>query len=361
MAVLNQQGDEKRGLPSTVIHLLPVEVLLFVDMLPYYLINRQDGKHTFWTSLAAILNLKYWIEDALEEKNVKLLTFVLNCLQRGSLKEVLADVATFPDQKHVNLDVQSLRHKKFSVNHAKVDVDNFSMVICNLIFRLRYKLVDWEGRDNFSSHAKVLPREPPKPVFCVAKNAFVATYANSELEEILAEDLTEIIEEDSSEDDIFESSQNETASKVVEEKKKDQKRKALEIETKKTEDINPSATKKGKLSEEEWKEVMEATEVLHQDDKDMCQKSEQDCLQGGQSLPPIQEGQDEQHASTFETVRPFELTNNVEEISVSEGKANQPYVCLHFHFGQSNHTSIISYESNEKSFKMTLESRPVQN
>lgn len=160
LASLTQFNNETKGLPSTVIHLLPVEVFMFVDMLPYYLLNRQQGKHIFWTAMGSVLNLKHWVEESLEKEDKKFLSYALSALKRDGINELLASAATYPDKTHVALDIDVLKEARFRVHDVTVTIETFCQVLFNQVCYLKYKLVDWEGRDDYSVPAKAVWRSP---------------------------------------------------------------------------------------------------------------------------------------------------------------------------------------------------------
>lgn len=197
LALLTQYNNETRGLPSTVIRLLPVEVFMFVDMLPYYLLNRQQGKHTFWTGMGAVLNLKFWMEDGLEKRDKKFLSYAITCLKNARLNELLSSVATYPDNTQVALDLDILKEPHFQIHDKSVTTENFCRLLCNQLCYLKYKLVDWEGRDDYAVPARAIWRLPPLPVQDMFQNCWVATYtdeeaclefaSDAEVERILAE------------------------------------------------------------------------------------------------------------------------------------------------------------------------------
>ena len=93
VAMLTQKGQETRGLPTTVIKMLPVEVMVFVDMIPYVFANRHHGKHIFWTSMAALVNYKKWIDAALETKDLDFLNQVLTCLKTKRFNSIVETMA----------------------------------------------------------------------------------------------------------------------------------------------------------------------------------------------------------------------------------------------------------------------------
>lgn len=335
LAVLTQYKGETKGLPTTVIHLLPIEVLLFVDMLPYYLINRQEGSHTFWTSLGAFLNLKFWLEDALDNQDEKFLTFVLNKLEGGDLGDLLADVAGLSEKKFVNLDVESLRDRKVVVHDEKVCPDKFAKSVLNQIFYLKYKIVDWEGSDNFTTRAKVVIRQPPKRVYCTAEACSKAVYDLESLDNVVKE--------------FFENSPP--------------KRKSSED--------TPEEVKKAKVSSQEWQEILRATELIHNDPDGMESSQKSEYIQCAQSekgdftiepevlttttQPEVLTTTTQPEVLTTRT-EPEVLTNGRDEITIAEVHQSKEPIHLHFHFGQCIGTHVISYESCDKSFRINLES-----
>lgn len=345
LAVLTQHGNERRGLPTTVIHILPVEVMLFVDMLPYYLLNRQDTSHTFWTSLGAILNLKHWAEDALDSGNLEFLSFALTCLQEDRVKDLLADAATFPDKNFFNTDVTSLRQKKFAVWSENVCSSDFAKVLCNQIFLLRYKLVDWEGRDDYSSHAKVVPREPPKMVYNLVSSSWKALYDvddfNCSEEEEDDDNTKEPSATSSTPSPVIEeepqlqpphSADTEELAQDVEVFEKSQETGRIEKRKKKSKDRK---VKKSRLTEEEWREVYAAVNVLHNDPDDMMIPTSQNCVTSRSKSPKLL------NAATSTTEPP--VRTRVESVH------------LHLHFNEFT-SSKIRYESLENGdFRWHLE------
>lgn len=180
LAALTQFNNETKGLPSTVIHMLPVEVFMFVDMLPYYLLNRHKGKHIFWTAMGAILNLKHWMEEGLEKEDKKFLSYVISSLKKDGINELLASAATYPNKTHVALDIDLLKEPRFQVHDQTVTTEKFCQVLFNQLCYLKYKLVDWEGRDDFTVPAKAVWRLPPNPVYDSTQCCWLAVYPDRE-------------------------------------------------------------------------------------------------------------------------------------------------------------------------------------
>lgn len=341
LAVVTHYEGESKGLPSTVIHLLPVEVMVFVDMLPYYFLNRGDTSHTFWTSLGAILNLKYWIEDGLDNKDEQFLTFVLNHLEGGNLHEVLADVATFVKKQFVQLDVESLCKRKFQIQDERVSEIDFCKLLLNQIFHLKYKLVDWEGTDNFLSPAQVVPREPPKIVYCITESVNKAVYDLGSLNNLdgvvkHGQTSTSTVSSQDGETEFFELSQSQG-----------EKRKLENSESRPEE-------KRVRVTDEEMEEIMKVAELIHNDPDDM-QGTAPTILESQSSefayIPP---GQGVQNGVTLDSTE-----KNVAEVLVGEVHERKEPIHLHFHFGECKGINVITYETYDKSFKLSIESKPL--
>jgi len=335
--VLSQYRGETRGMPSTIIHMLPVEVMLFVEMLPYYLLNRQDTKHTFWTSLAAILNFKYWAEDALETGNLKFLSFVVNCLKADNLNKLLVEVAALSDKSYVNLDTTSLKAEDFVVHDVEVAKEDFSKVLCNQIFLLKFKVVDWEGRDDYTNPAKVLPRDPPKIVFSYVRETYKAVYNPEDFE---SEDtdpppsLVTAVEASPGENDEGEYIER---SQTIGEKRKPTKSCTTE---------NPH--KKIRITEEEWDQLLGEAGISQVEENTQSQSMSPYIQQAQTPPPPPSLVQEASATSSIQNPESITLT------AISETK--QP-LHLHFHFGTYEGTNIISYESCETKFKIAIDSR----
>lgn len=330
-------------MPSTVIHLLPVEVLMVVDMLPYYLLNRGEGSHTFWTSMASVFNFKHWIEEALENQNLGLLDFALGCLKNASLNEMLADMATFPDTKYVDLDVETLRGRNFQTHDASVEIVDLCHLLCNQIFLLKFKLLNWEGHDNFDVKAEVASREPPKMVYSYPRDKWQAVYGEVQDGEILLEDLLPRDRSDTN---------------------RGKKRKAeVESEPSKAKKQANGIAEKIKLPEvvnfysDELDELLEtvtsATEGATTTISTEKVSNGETCLNKGFEKPKS----DPWPFDNFEDV--CGQGHNEQEEPVDEKKAEQKSekteFHFHFHFNNSPQNSKLSVECNAGNFKMSFE------
>lgn len=335
LALLTQYGEEKRGLPTTVIHLLPIEVMMVVDMLPYYFLNRSGPRHVFWTSMASVFNLKYWIEDSLENKNLKFLEFVLECLKDDKLKDLLADAANFPDKKYVDLDCFSLREKGFRVQDETVSVSDFCQVLCNQIFLLKFKLVNWEGQDNFESKAEVVKREPPKIVYSYPNDKWCAKYETLKDGQVVSDLVSEALE-------MVLPLTTATNNASVEKRKRN------------SAENDAAVCKKTKLSTEEWIDLEAAAQLLQSDIDDYI------------SQPPEVQKKTEGNPNTYqESEWPFDRlgqsqsqTETVEKVPDSLNQtckcAKDKKVELHFHFHCLPNNKIC-IENSDGNFKMSFD------
>ena len=57
-----------------------------------------------------------------------------------------------------------------------IKMEHFNQALLNLVFELKFKLVGFEGRDDFAQRARVVPREPPKVVLHIMNGKYHATY-----------------------------------------------------------------------------------------------------------------------------------------------------------------------------------------
>ena len=176
VAMLTQKGQETRGLPTTVIKMLPVEVMVFVDMIPYVFANRHHGKHIFWTSMAALVNYKKWIDAALETKDLDFLNQVLTCLKTKRFNSIVETMVREGECEVIEFDIGALERANFLAHDETIKMEHFNQALLNLVFELKFKLVGFEGRDDFAQRARVVPREPPKVVLHIMNGKYHATY-----------------------------------------------------------------------------------------------------------------------------------------------------------------------------------------
>ena len=159
------------GKPSTLIHLLPIEVLAFLSVTPYFFINQKGGSHAFWTILASLMNFKTVTQKWLETTEREGLEYVLTKLKVGDMVNLLCAINSTTDEDLVPLCLETLRHPKFRLLTAGLGnegVDLFCDMWVNLIFLMKFKLVNFEAKDDFIHKAEIMPQSVPtivKPVF----------------------------------------------------------------------------------------------------------------------------------------------------------------------------------------------------
>lgn len=357
LALLTQHGEEKKGLPSTVVHLLPMEVMMFVDMLPYYFLKRDKGPHTFWTSMAAVFNFKYWVEDGLDSRNTKFLDFVAECLNGLRLNEVLTDSATFPDKKFVDLDIDSLQTDSFQIHADCVKLSDLCSLLCNHIFLLKFKLVNWAGEDNFGTKAEIVRRDPPKLVRNFPASKWFVQY-----EKIFDGQLLTDFESPTTTSPLPQpleatmpttTTTNSSPSPIVTEKRK-------EIE------VVEAEPKKQKLSDNSWDILQAAADLLHDDIENFlaptpaitttttnpAEAVSVNC--NTNTLSPWPFDQLGQMNSPRCTQEPIE-TATESQATKCKCEKEKPEFHFHFHINGCSSTNKFSIDCNEGNFKLYFE------
>lgn len=153
--------DKNEDPPKRSILLAPTEVLLFVDALPYCLLNRHGGKHAFWTALGSISNLKGRLETALENRDRAFLETCVTQLKAGQINPLLSTISGEWLEGQMPLDLATLGSETFEVFDALISREKFCDLLLSQVFLLKYKLVA-EGKAN--QHV-VKHREPPKILY----------------------------------------------------------------------------------------------------------------------------------------------------------------------------------------------------
>ena len=179
-AVNNWKGETSKGMKSTMVHFLPLELLAFLEIVPFFFINREDTPHNFWMATVGLINLLHSLEVALDEKNSKTLTKLLGKLKTESLKEVFLYTSDDPTNKDLaEVDLFTLNDDRFEPLApilAKNDPTYLNKIIVCLKFYLRYQLIDFEETDDFQKRARVESREPPLMIYSIVDGGWRVEY-----------------------------------------------------------------------------------------------------------------------------------------------------------------------------------------
>ena len=158
-------NNKTSGRPSTMVHLRPVEVMAFLSVAPYFFINQKWGSHAFWTTLAALMNFSTCTQKWLETADAGGLEFVLGKLKEGDIINLLCAIHAPHDEDFVPLCLETLRQPKFRLLTAGLGGSGnelFCEMWVNLIFLLKFRLVNFEARDTFTQKAEIVPQEVPR-------------------------------------------------------------------------------------------------------------------------------------------------------------------------------------------------------
>jgi len=192
MMMLNRWGAEgDKGVPTSMIHFLPIELAAFLDICWHLFLNRHGGAHMFWTGTASLMNLKWVIERALNSRDEQFLTKVISQLKADKVSDLIIEVCNMyqNEERFIPLDflyIRELGNKLEAPALLKPTRHvGLSQIIYCTTFMMRYTLAGFKGVDVFKDRAKVLFREPPMSVFHCAENRWSARYQTGQNEESL--------------------------------------------------------------------------------------------------------------------------------------------------------------------------------
>jgi hypothetical protein len=179
-AVNNWMGQTSKGMKSTVVHFLPLELLAFLEFVPFLFVNREDTPHTFWMATVGLINLLHTFEVALEAKDSHTLTKLLDKLKNESLKDVLLYTSDDPTNRDLaEVDLFTLNDERFEPVAPLITKRNpkyLNEIIACLKFSMRYHLLDFEENDNFEKTARIEFREPPLMIYSNVDGSWRAEY-----------------------------------------------------------------------------------------------------------------------------------------------------------------------------------------
>ena len=179
LVLLTAQNSNKMGKPSSILHLLPMEVLAFLSICPFIFLNQRSTPHVYWTGLAALLNFKTATEKFVELQDRECLQFVLENLKGGEVMRVLFEINSLQDEDYVPLDVQFLHLSKFRLLSAGLGQDGaglFGEMLLNLVFVLKFKLLNFENSDSFEERGEIAAKLLPEIVLDVKTKKLSLNY-----------------------------------------------------------------------------------------------------------------------------------------------------------------------------------------
>ena len=376
VAMLTQKGQETRGLPTTVIKMLPVEVMVFVDMIPYVFANRHHGKHIYWTSMAALVNYKKWIDASLETKDLDFLNQVLTCLKTKRFNDLIEGMLREGECEVIDFDIGALERANFLAHDETIKMEHFNQALLNLVFELKFKLVGFEGRDDFAQRARVVPREPPKVVLHIMNGKYHATYDVGlyVMQQLLEEgEIVESVfqEPEKSARQIEQSPLKQQQQQQQQQQQEPVKEKEKKVETvvggsKRKRDSQKSETvkskKKGRVSDEEWS----ALAKMLDDDGDFFESSQpprkapgveviEINLPKGPQTPPEPERSPRSESPYLQCAQPREEDVAVEK-SPSVVAADTTHLrCIHIHIGDRQGSKVLSFDLSDGGVKIAFE------
>lgn len=196
LTVVNSwKGEKPKGMKSTIIHFLPIELLAFLEIAPYLFLNKEDTAHTFWMAFGGMTNLLHEMDEALESKHVQQLNKIINMLKEEALSETLIYVSDDPANEDLApVDVYTLSDSRFQpladcILKEDGESEVKDMIVCLKMY-MRYKLINFEDSDKFEKQADVAFQEPPLLIW--GHDAKYRVEYNSDLSEIEVTDGEEI-------------------------------------------------------------------------------------------------------------------------------------------------------------------------
>ena len=145
LTVVNSwKGEKPKGMKSTIIHFLPIELLAFLEIAPYLFLNKEDTAHTFWMAFGGMTNLLHEMDEALESKHVQQLNKIINMLKEEALSETLIYVSDDPANEDLApVDVYTLSDSRFQpladcILKEDGESEVKDMIVCLKMY-MRYK------------------------------------------------------------------------------------------------------------------------------------------------------------------------------------------------------------------------------